>query len=238
MNKYPSTMSEIEYKTFKKIAEKFDMEIEDLVSYSFCRPFLYNKTTIEKKEKVVKKFKEIVEMLINFVDVMHSTNKASTAFSDFLDYVYAAYDFLEFMDTYDDSFRIEVQNELLKAYNIYGEKIVYPGNTSDDEFIYDNLELFHIWQEYDVLFSEKVLFDQFLHNRILYPAIEDTDTIEYTLAYEKQIVETLINHFGKTDFDDSDSRVLSEDEILELYNELVPTLFRYAECVTSLVVEE
>ena len=51
MNLYPTTMSDLEYTTLCNIANKLDMDIEDLVSYLVCKPIILHKTTKEKKDK-------------------------------------------------------------------------------------------------------------------------------------------------------------------------------------------
>lgn len=242
MNKYPTTMSDLEYKTLCNIAKKLDMDIEDLVSYLVCKPIILHKTTKEKKEEAVQTYYETVEMLANFSDAMSVKNEQSLHFPDFQDKVYAAFDYLDFIEGYDDDFRIKVQSELESAIKLYGRRTlpgeILFGDIYYDELIYENLEYFHTWNEYDVFFLEDQPLSQFLHDRILYPAIDDKNTYDYTVKYAKCIKGIISDLLKKVSFDDSDAYEFTEEEILELYNSLIPALFAYGAYVSSLVVSE
>lgn len=242
MNLYPTTMSDLEYTTLCNIAKKLDMDIEDLVSYLVCKPIILHKTTKEKKDEAVKTYYETVEMLAHFSDAMSAKNNQLLHFSDFQDKIYAAFDFIDFIENYDDDFRIKVQSELEKAIKIYGKRTIPGeilfGDVYYDELIYENLEYFHTWNEYDVFFLEDEPLSQFLHDRILYPAIDDKNTYDYTVEYAKCIKRILVKNFGKVNFEDSDSRELSEGDVLLLYDSFIPALFAYGAYVSSLVVSE
>lgn len=243
MNKYPVTMSNHEYNAFSKIAKKLNMNVEDLVTYSVCKSFFLFKTTKEKRDKAVETYERIVEMLVAFSDVMHTTNNKSELFSDMQDNIYLGYDFLAFMEDYEDDFKIRVQNELKNIdKSVYGHGDI-PGENQDgdkyyDDLIFENLDYFHTWNEHDILFLNSMFFSKYLHNRIMFPANEEIDTYELTLKVCKNIEDALTNLFGKTEFDESDSRELTEEEFVNIYNLMICRLFIAGEYVSSLVVSE
>lgn len=233
MENLKNVLTVTEYNLFKESAERLGITPEELISFALHRSLYYCVTTESQRDRIIAEYKSVLEIIKDFCKVMAIDNyELYPIFAK----ANMAYDFLKFLEHYDDEFRMKAHFELCDIY-------IKVKTIDDGEFynksiepmdIKSDIDLHHAWAEYFFLNSDKA-FSKYLRNRLINAPCDEIKADDLPLEIFGIFRSYLYEAFRTCEFHATDAHKLAPYEI-HYFMQIMRLVFKYGEYVSSLIV--